>query len=166
MTIQIPRDEVDRILFNTMAAIYKFERSKVQLFGINFEAFYLLHFLRRRSSARMREIADEMNIHISSASRAVSRLEKRNFVSRKKDPTDKRSILVSLEPAGEKVVKDSEDHSFETIRRNLEGLDEDTISAIITTAVHFHQILRIPGMMAQQTESRRNKNNPPNLRDP
>ena len=128
-----------------MKAIYRFERNKVQLFGINYEAFYLLHFLRRRSSARMYEIAEEMNIHISTASRAVSRLEKRNFVSRKKDPTDKRNILVSLEPEGEKVVKASEDHSFEIIKKNLSNLDTNTIQAIITTAIHFHQILQLPG---------------------
>lgn len=153
MALSIPRDEVDQILFNTMAAIYQFERRKVQLFGINYEAFYLLHFLRRRSSARMREIADEMNIHISTASRTVGRLEKRNFVSRKKDPIDKRSILVSLEPEGEKVVKASEDHSFETIKKNLEGLDNETIQAIMTTAVHFHQILRIPVIKSCMNES-------------
>jgi DNA-binding MarR family transcriptional regulator len=153
MILNIPRNEADQILFNTMAAIYQFERRKVQLFGINYEAFYLLHFLRRRSSAKMREIAEEMNIHISTASRTVGRLEKRNLVSRKKDPIDKRSILVSLEPEGEIVVKASEDHSFETISKNLKGLSDETIQAIITTAVHFHQILRIPVMKSYTGES-------------
>jgi MarR family 2-MHQ and catechol resistance regulon transcriptional repressor len=153
MIIPIPREEVDQILFDTMKAIYRFERRKVQLFGINYEAFYLLHFLRRRSSARMYEIADEMNIHISTASRAVSRLEKRDFVSRKKDPTDKRHILVSLEPEGEKVVKKSEDHSFEIIQENLTNLDRETIQAIIATAIHFHQILQLPGCKSNAGDS-------------
>jgi DNA-binding MarR family transcriptional regulator len=148
MVLNLPRNEIDQILFNTMAAIYKFERRKVQLFGINYEAFYLLCFLRRRSSARIKEIAKEMNIHISTASRAVGRLEKRKLVSRKKDPKDKRSILVYLEPEGERVVKASEDHSFDTIQKNIEGLSDKTIQALITTSLKIDQILNIPSIKA------------------
>ncbi|MEZ4567210.1 MAG: MarR family transcriptional regulator [Desulfobacterales bacterium] len=51
------------------------------------------------------EIAKELGIHISStASRAVDRLEKRGLVSRKKNPADRRTILVCLEPEGEHMV--------------------------------------------------------------
>ncbi|MFO7560006.1 MAG: MarR family transcriptional regulator [Desulfobacterales bacterium] len=151
--LDISRKEVDQLLFNTMTAIYKFERRKVQLFGINYEAFYLLYFLRRRSSARMREIAEELGIHISTASRAVGRLEKRNLVSRKKDPEDRRSILVSLELEGERIVRASEDHSYTTIKKNIEGLNDNTVKAIVTTASCFDQILSTPSIMAGSDES-------------
>ena len=145
MALDIPQKRADRLLFDAMAAIYKFERRKVQLFGINYEAFFLLYYLRRRSSARMREIA-AMDIHISTASRAVSRLEKRRLVSRKPDPGDRRSILVSLEPEGERLVAASEKHSYETIKENLAGLEDETLAAIVTTAAHFEQILKVqPG---------------------
>ena len=140
----LSREKIDRLLFEIMASIYRFERKKVQLFGINYEAFYLLFLLRQRSHVRMRDIAEEMDIHISTASRAVNRLEKRGLVSRKKDPKDKRSILVSLEPEGEKVVKASEDHSFRIIKKNMEGMTEEDAAAIVTTAIQFSKILEVP----------------------
>ena len=73
-------------------------------------------------TTKEREIAEEKGINISTASRAVGRLEKRKLVSRKKDPEDRRSILVSLEPEGERIVKASEDHSYTKFKKNIEGL--------------------------------------------
>ncbi|MFZ5570427.1 MAG: MarR family winged helix-turn-helix transcriptional regulator [Thermodesulfobacteriota bacterium] len=140
----IPRSRLDQMLFEAMAAIYHFERRKVQLFGINYEAFYLLYFLRRRSSAGMGEIADEMNIHLSTASRTVERLEKRGLVIRRKASHDKRQILVSLEPAGEELVRASEDHSFGIIARNVEGFQEEDVAALVKTAALIEKVLRIP----------------------
>ena len=139
----IPRDKVDRLLFNVMAAIYHFERHKMMKFDLNFEAFYLLYFLRRRSSANMGEIAKELRIHISTASRAIDRLEKRNLVSRKKNPNDKRTTLVCLEPNGEQMVKSSENHSYEMIRENLKHFKIEDIEAFAKTAAHMEKILNI-----------------------
>ncbi|MEZ4579304.1 MAG: MarR family transcriptional regulator [Desulfobacterales bacterium] len=86
MIDSIPRQEIDRLLFNVMAAIYHFEQHKMALFNLNFEAFYLLFFLRQRSSASVGEIAKELGIHISTASRAVDRLEKRAWCPGKRTP--------------------------------------------------------------------------------
>jgi DNA-binding MarR family transcriptional regulator len=148
----LSREKIDQILFDIMASIYRFERKKVQLFGINYEAFYLLFLLRKRSNVRIREIALEMDIHISTASRAVNRLEKRGLVARKKDPEDKRSILVSLEPEGEKVVKASEDHSYRIIKKNMEGMKEEDAEAIVTTALQFSKILEVPSVSETRGE--------------
>ncbi len=153
----VPRSGLDQMLFEAMAAIYHFERRKVQLFGINYEAFYLLYFLRRRSSAGMREIADEMNIHLSTASRTVERLEKRGLVIRRKAPHDKRQILVSLEPAGEELVRASEDHSFRIIMGNIEGLEETDVASLVKTATLLREVLRIPSL-AEDRDSVRPQN--------
>jgi DNA-binding MarR family transcriptional regulator len=139
----IPRDKIDKLLFNVMAAIYHFERHKMMAFDLNFEAFYLLYFLRRRSSASMGEIARELGIHISTASRAIDRLEKRNFVSRKKNPSDKRTTLVSLEPNGEQMVKSSENHSYEIIRENIKHFKIKDIEAFAKTAAYMGKILNV-----------------------
>lgn len=134
MIDKIPREEIDHLLFNVMTAIYHFERHKMSLFDLNFEAFYLLYFLRRRSSASMGEIAKELNIHISTASRVVDRLEKRSLISRKKNPKDKRTTLVCLEPEGEHMVNLSQNHSYELIKENLKKFNLDNLEAFVKTA--------------------------------
>ena len=137
----IPREEIDRLLFNVMAAIYHFEQHKMRLFNLNFEAFYLLFFLRQRSSATMGEIAKELNIHISTASRVVDRLEKRGLISRKKNPKDKRTILVGLEPEGEHMVALSQNHSYDLIKENLEKFKLDDLEAFKKTAAAMGALL-------------------------
>jgi DNA-binding MarR family transcriptional regulator len=141
MIDKIPREEIDRLLFNVMAAIYHFERHKMSLFDLNFESLYLLYFLRRRSSASMGEIAKELNVHISTASRVVDRLEKKSFVSRKKNANDKRTTLVCLEPEGEHMVHLSEGHSYELIKGNLERFHLDDLEAFVKTASAMGHLL-------------------------
>ena len=152
MLADIPRTEIDQMLFTVMATIYHFERRKVQLFGLNYEAFYLLYYLRRRSSARIGEIASELNVHISTASRVIGRLEKRGLLSRKKAPGDKRQILVSLEPEGEALVGASENHSFEVISKNLEHFSDEDIAAVLKTASCFHRVLHLPALDSKSEE--------------
>jgi DNA-binding MarR family transcriptional regulator len=141
MIDKIPRQEIDRLLFHVMAAIYHFEQHKLALFNLNYEAFYLLFFLRQRSSASMGEIAKELGIHISTASRSVDRLEKRGLVSRKKNPNDRRTILVCLEPEGEHMVMLSQNHSYDMIKNNIEKFDLKDIEAFRKTAAVMGELL-------------------------
>lgn len=140
---RIPRDALDEVLFNSLRSVHKFEIAKVARFGLNYEAIFLLQFLRRHSPAKMAEIADEMNIPISTATRMVDRIEARGLISRKKDRKDKRIMLVSLKSKGEKIVRDVEDHTFEIISNNLDEFNEDQIRSVIETAIHMEKILRV-----------------------
>ena len=137
----ISRQEIDRLLFHVMAAIYHFEQHKMALFNLNFEAFYLLFFLRQRSSASVGEIAKELGVHISTASRAVDRLEKRGLVSRKKNPKDRRTILVCLEPEGEHMVMLSQNDSYDLIKNNIEEYHLTDIEAFRKTAAVMGELL-------------------------
>ena len=137
----ISRQEIDRLLFHVMAAIYHFEQHKMALFNLNFEAFYLLFFLRQRSSASVGEIAKELGVHISTASRAVDRLEKRGLVSRKKNPNDRRTILVCLEPEGEHMVMLSQNDSYDLIKNNIEEYHLTDIEAFRKTAAVMGELL-------------------------
>lgn len=140
----IPRAEVDQILYDAMAAVYQFDQEKVHLFGMTYQDSYLLYYLRQHSPVRMSEVAAVLNVHISNASRAVDRLERRKLVSRSKDPSDKRNILVSLEPAGKQLMKSSEDHSYERIRRGLRNFSSTELATIMKVAANLSEILGVP----------------------
>jgi MarR family transcriptional regulator for hemolysin len=140
---QIPRDSLNETLYTCLRAIHRFERTKVKRFGLNYEAIFLLQFLRRRSPSKMSEIAVEMDIPISTASRVVDRLEAKGLVTRRKDETDKRIMLVFLQPGGEEIVQEVENHTFDVISKNLEGFDEAQIRAFIETAVNLEEMLYV-----------------------
>ncbi len=141
---QISRNDLDEMLFSALRSIHKFELAKVERFGLNYEAIFLLQFLRRHSPATMSEIADEMKIPVSTATRVVDRIEARGFLARKQDRKDKRIMLVSLRAKGKKIVQAVEDDTFEIITRNLEGIEDKQIQAFIETAVYLEKILQVP----------------------
>jgi MarR family transcriptional regulator, organic hydroperoxide resistance regulator len=142
----LPRTQIDQILYNAMAAVYQFDQQKINLFGMTYQDSYLLYYLRRHSPVRMSSIALELSVHISTASRAVDRLERRKLVKRSKDPADKRNILVMLEEEGEELMKASEEHSYERIRTGMQDYSAEELAAIMKAAANLSAILGVPSL--------------------
>ncbi len=143
MIINIPGEQIDNILFDALRAVYQLQNLKVNTFGLNYEDIYLLQYLRRQSPSRMSELAKEMNIPISTATRVIDRLQKRKYLSREKDVADKRNILASLKPEGERIVKEVEEQTFVLITKNLARFSAEEIAAFVATAENLQEILKI-----------------------
>jgi MarR family transcriptional regulator, organic hydroperoxide resistance regulator len=143
MLTDIPRNQLDAVLFNALRAIYKFQQSKVEAYDLDYEDIYLLQYLRNNSPTGMGEIAREMNIPISTATRTVDRLQNMNLISRKKNAEDKRNILVMLERKGETAVRKIEDHTYKILLENLKGYSDEDIASFLKTAMHLEKILKI-----------------------
>lgn len=143
--LPIPRQQVDEVLFEALRAIYRFEQMKVAKFALNFDAVYLLQFLRRHGPARIQQIAEEMYIPVSSGTRLVDRLEKMKLVKRKKGQKDKRQIWASLTAKGEEKVQSVDEHSYTVLINNLEkhNFDVSEVESFVKTAVHLSRLLDV-----------------------
>jgi len=135
------REKLDRILFEALRAIYKFEMVKENRFGLSYQDIFLLQFLRSHSPARMGSLAEELNIPISTATRVVDRLQQKGYVGRKKDPEDKRNIFVTLKKKGEKTVSDVEIHTYEILLENMRAFSQKDLESFIATAKSLPFIL-------------------------
>ncbi len=141
MIDDISRTDLDEILFKALRAIYQFERVKVSMFDLTYEEIYLMQFLRRKSVAPMTEIAGEMHIPVSTATRLIDRLERRTLVYRRKDDTDRRKIMVALAREGETLVNVVEDHTFISVKANLKRFTSEEVQEFLNTAQHLDRIL-------------------------
>jgi MarR family transcriptional regulator, organic hydroperoxide resistance regulator len=139
--ITMTRQELDQLLFNSLTAIYAFERDKVKRFELSYGQIYLLQLLRRQSPSRMSEIAYRMGMPISTTTRLVAKMERMQLLERVADEKDRRAILVSLNKKGEKIVRTVEDHSFSVLSSNLKDFSEDELNAFIMTAQCLDRIL-------------------------
>lgn len=137
---EIPREQLDEVLFRALRAIYRFQLIKVAEFNLDYEEIYILQFLRR-SPARMGDIAGEMGIPISTATRVVDRLQRMRLIGRRKDPRDRRNVLVTLRPAGERSVRAIEEHTFALLMRNVEQFPDEDVMAFFKTAINMEKIL-------------------------
>lgn len=69
-----------------------------------YEILRLLAFSRRRSMA-MSRLGSLLQVHATSVTSAVARLEKQGLVERRTQERDRRVVLASLTPAGEALVE-------------------------------------------------------------
>ncbi len=76
-------------------------------FGVTFARYevLMLLFLSRRRSLPMRTIGSRLQVHQTSVTNAVDRLEAAGLVVRTPHPTDRRATLVELTPAGTDVAE-------------------------------------------------------------
>jgi len=137
----IPREQLDEILFGALQAIYRFERAKVERFGLTYEQIYLLQFLRRKGPAAMGDIAAEMKIPLSTATRLIDRMEKRRLLQRRQSRGDKRSRIVQIAAEGENLVQAVEEHTFALLLSNLKNRADIDIDGVIQTARQLKEIL-------------------------
>jgi len=78
----------------------------------------VLVVLASRGSASLSRVAEDTGLHLSKASRMCDRLAKRGLLSRRDDPSDRRTLQLALAPAGSELVE----HVQQTRRQALEPL--------------------------------------------
>lgn len=71
---------------------------------VTLNQYRALVVLATRSPIRMVDLARELHLSASSATRLVERLERKELVARSTSETSRRSIDLRLEPAGEQLV--------------------------------------------------------------
>ena len=143
MKRRLSEKEMNEVLFGALRAVYRFEQEKVAAFELDYGAIYLLQYLRRHAEAPISQVAEEMRLPISTASRLAGRLEKRGLIRRVQDTTDRRRTLVSLKARGEDLARKVERHSFERLTMNLTGIQPDSFAALVVAARLLPAVLEV-----------------------
>ncbi|MBU3916935.1 MarR family transcriptional regulator [bacterium] len=141
MEICINLDELASLLHQALKFVYQFEQTKVLRFGLKYEGLYLLLHLEETPDCRIGDVAKEMKIPISTVSRIVDRLEKKGFLARHKDDSDKRIIRLRLEPAGRDIAEEVKIYASKVILNNIKGCSDKNLNAFLITAKSLSQIL-------------------------
>ena len=97
-----------------------------------YEVLVLLHF-SRRGSLPMGKMGERLMIHPTSVTNLVDRLEDAGLVLRAAHPTDRRTTLAAITPAGRRLVERATERVTD-VQLGLQGLDErelDQLSALL-----------------------------------
>lgn len=87
------------------------------------------------------ELADAERVKRPSATRMVARLTDQGLVDRAADPTDRRSSLVSITPAGRSLLSRLRGRKNAYLARRLRELEPDEIAALERAADVLEQLL-------------------------
>lgn len=106
-------------------------------FGITFARYEVLMLLlfSRTGALPMRVIGERLQVHPTSVTNAVDRLEEAGLVSREPHPSDRRTTLVRLSPAGRRIARRA------TKALNAEVFNDPVLAqpALVETLAHVRQ---------------------------
>ena len=97
-----------------LVRVYQFrDRDRICCHDISVTQCYALEALLRRGPSGLNELAAELFLDKSTASRVVASLERKGYVSRAPHPEDGRAIVLTVTPAGRRL--------HDRIRKDLIG---------------------------------------------
>src|SRR5688572_20698377 len=87
-----------------LVRVYQFrDRDRICCHDISVTQCYALEALLRRGPSGLNELAAELYLDKSTASRVVTTLERKKYVTRSPHPADGRAIVLSVTPAGRRL---------------------------------------------------------------
>lgn len=111
--------------------VYQFrDRKRICCHDISVTQCYALEALVRRGALTLNELATELYLDKSTASRVLDALERKEYLVRETDPEDRRAIRVALTPRGRELHARIEADLLEEHKRLLGDLDPEVRQAI------------------------------------
>lgn len=99
-----------------------------------YEALALLSFARNQSMG-MARMGERLQVHPTSVTSTIDRLERDGLVARSPNPDDRRATLATLTDVGREVL-DKATASLEAIRWGMGDIDDDTLAALTQDLGH------------------------------
>ena len=145
-----PIDEewMKRIIFSLQRLHFqneiKEERRQAQLFEdleLNYNMFRILRYLSESpNDVEPSTLSDVLFILRPTVTNTLDHLEKRSLIRREPHPTDRRRIIVKLQPKGEEVIQSALALSHDYHRRVLSHFSQDELEHYVTIRTQMAEI--------------------------
>lgn len=124
-------------LIDQYANVYLFATKKIdrvlvdQAMPISLEQFGILRVLAKEGPLTAKQIAAATDVHKSAVTSKTARLEERGFVSRTSGKADRRSISITLTPAGEAALAEGKQAMTNFIHPFFAQLEEEELEVFL-----------------------------------
>jgi DNA-binding MarR family transcriptional regulator len=109
-----------------LVRVYQFrDRDRICCHDISVSQCYALESLIRRAPSGLSELAAELYLDKSTASRVVAALERKRYVARAPHPKDGRAIVLTVTPAGRRLYERIREELIAEARKLLEDFEPE-----------------------------------------
>lgn len=141
-----PLDALEMRLFRLMRVLRRRFAQDLSRHGLTFHQFITLLSLHRTGdSCRMGPLAEATMQSAASMTAIVDRLLERGLVERRRDPTDRRSVVVSLTEAGQELLRQIKADRHHAVKRALGQLSVEERSHLASILEKMIQSLETDG---------------------
>ena len=109
------------------------------------EQFMLIDLLWNQGEMSQQELADQMHKDKNSVTRLVDAIERKGFVVRRQNTSDRRSTTLVLTEQAEKLKADAKQKGISILDKMLEGISEDELRTFLTTLRKLSLNMNISG---------------------
>ncbi len=114
-----------------------------QEYGLTFDQFHILIFLRKKASPTINEISNKFSRAQNTISEKISRLEEKGLVERVGDPNDRRITRVILTEKGLDLIKTiKRERSTRVTHTALMNMEEEEVENLLTNLGKLYKLLR------------------------
>jgi DNA-binding MarR family transcriptional regulator len=94
------------------------------------QGFTALAVVQVHGPLRVSEVAQQLGIDLSVASRQIASLKAEGYVERREDDRDRRARLVAITPAGRRALRESHRQMVSAFTQVLEGWDDEDVDTL------------------------------------
>ena len=119
-------------------------------FGVSLPVFEFLQVISRTLDCRVQDIAAELSITVGGTSKIVDRIEASGYCARSANPGDRRSSIISLTPAGKRLLPKLAAAVDDELRRKLgTSLADRSLVQLTRTLTKLRTAVRADGVTAK-----------------
>ena len=142
-------DQCAGVVMETIPPIMRFIRAEMRRHGapgLSMPQFRALAFLRAAPGSSLSSVADHLGVTPSTASIITERLVRGGLITRVTDPIERRRVILTLTPEGERLVEQARVATRQKLAAFLENLPPQQLQAIEAgleaLGVAFKEIVR------------------------
>ncbi len=136
-------EEIGETVQHLVRVMQLFERDQIKPHGFTTSQAYVLTQLSQTPELTMNELSDKLNAQTSTMTRIVDNLVRDGYVSRSRDESDRRTVMVSLTDKGavtaDKLEKDIKEYYRKIVAFLPEGQVEEVLRATKLLVEAFDQ---------------------------
>ncbi len=105
-----------------------------ELLGMSLRGFVVLSYVHERGQVSQQELGEVMGLDANSTVLLLHDLEDEEYISRRRDPTDRRRHIIELTPAGREAFVRAErgrDSIEDAVLAGLTGPERATLSGLL-----------------------------------
>ncbi|MEW6681411.1 MAG: MarR family transcriptional regulator [Nitrospirota bacterium] len=129
-------------------AIQQYSEDVFKEFGVTGPQLWALRTIYTQGPLSMGELSRSMYLHISTASGVVDRLERRGYVERNREDSDRRVVKISLTSAGKRLVQRGPEAAQGKLLHGLESLSSAEVRVIRSSLERVVRLMEIQDMRA------------------
>ncbi|MEY8391127.1 MarR family transcriptional regulator [Lachnospiraceae bacterium] len=138
-------DTINEVLVKLFHDIMDIEEKAIiteEFKDISNNDMHVIEAIGKKQSKNMSMVAKALSVTVGTLTIAINNLVKKGYVNRERSEEDRRVVLISLSPKGERAFDHHEKFHDEMIKATLAGLDQEQTKVLVRALKNLNQFFR------------------------